>query len=135
MGRGNRSGTNRTGGLVESKPRSSVALDIPKVYEAGISEWDRGLCDTYALALIKVHPDLKFGVAGNTDDDGWIPSHFFAHDDEYVYDITGPRKFSEIDKIWNTVERNQRPSDWIDKFGDNGSEEKFEEAINLIQNS
>ena len=41
---------------------------------------------------MRLRPDLRMGVAGDEkNDDGYLaPDHYFAHDDHYAYDSTGP---------------------------------------------
>jgi len=53
--------------------------------------YQTGLCGTYAVALMRLRPDLRMGVAGDAkdDDESVVPDHYFAHDDHYAYDSTG----------------------------------------------
>lgn len=58
-------------------------------------KWHQGHCGTYACALMRMDPRLRFGTAGYTDkgggdaSEGWTPVHHFAHDDHYAYDAAG----------------------------------------------
>lgn len=58
-------------------------------FKVGESRWDTGYCGEYAEALRRVNPGLSFG----SWDDG---VHFFAHDKEFVYDITGKRPLGPL---------------------------------------
>jgi hypothetical protein len=57
--------------------------------------WQQGHCGTYAVALIRAYPHLRFGTIGLTENgggdasDGWRPAHHFAHDDTCAYDSAG----------------------------------------------
>lgn len=49
------------------------------------ADFQHGLCDTYALAMLEMYPRLKWGTLYK---DG-VPRHWFAHDDQYAYDSLG----------------------------------------------
>jgi hypothetical protein len=57
--------------------------------------WQQGQCGTYAVALMRLRPQLRFGTHGITRagggdaSSGWSPEHHFAHDDTYAYDSAG----------------------------------------------
>ena len=50
--------------------------------------WQNGSCGEYAVALIRLRPELKFGAVGT-----WAAqfeaSHFFAHSNTWAYDSAG----------------------------------------------
>ena len=64
------------------------------------------MCDTYALAMLDTHPNLRLGVA-----DGGM--HFFVHDDEYAYDSIGkhPLPYNGVNGDFDVVEYDQRRDD------------------------
>lgn len=84
--------------------------------------WCQGDCDTYAVALMRMKARLHFGVAGQLtgtletiDRDGWMPRHFFAHDEHWVYDAAGmhPREgYAGIHGDFDYVEFDGDPADW-----------------------
>ncbi len=50
------------------------------------ARWQQGECGTYAVALLRAHPEFRFAVNGETElgdgdpSDGWSERHFFAYD-------------------------------------------------------
>jgi 8-oxo-dGTP diphosphatase len=76
--------------------------------------WQQGNCGTYAAALVRAHPHLSFGVAGYSDDDGWSPAHFFAHDDTHAYDSAGkhPLPYRGVHGDMDIQELGHAPEDW-----------------------
>ncbi|MGW9067846.1 GNAT family N-acetyltransferase [Streptomyces yangpuensis] len=109
-----------TDGKKVTRGRTMASFDsLEQVRQAGynVHEWDkwqRGRCDTYACALMNKHPHLRLGVMGVSDDDGWTPTHFFAHDDHHAYDSAGkhPLPYRGIDGHANVVELDHHPDDW-----------------------
>lgn len=73
------------------------SLDVLAERGFCIDEWERwhqGCCGTYAVALIQLHPALRFGLIGDLEDDEFLGTtfnwcHAIAHDDEYAYDAGG----------------------------------------------
>jgi hypothetical protein len=70
----------------------------------GWREWQQGGCHTYAHALKRLRPSLRFGELGVSDHGdggvrGWTPTHTFVHDDRYAYDSCGrhPLPYHGID--------------------------------------
>lgn len=61
--------------------------------------YQQGLCGTYAATLIHMNPHLRLGVAGQSTEGGWNPTHYYAHDDTYAYDSLGshPLPYHGID--------------------------------------
>lgn len=100
----------------------------------GWSKWQQGHCGTYACALIAKHPHLRFGTMGEKYEDGWMPTHHFAHDDHYAYDSAGkhPLPYHGIDGHANYNELDSHPDDWgmpRAEAGPEGSEHHLAEAI------
>lgn len=74
-----------------------------------------GLCDAYAVGLQQEYPHLRIGVAGyKQEDGGWLPQHFFAHDDTHAYDSLGkhPLPYHGIHNQFDHLELNQNAHDW-----------------------
>lgn len=99
----------------------------------GWSKWQQGHCGTYACALIAKHPHLRFGVMGEEDEDGWRPTHYFAHDDHHAYDSAGkhPLPYHGIDGHANYSELDSHPDDWglpHEESGPEGPEPHLAEA-------
>jgi 8-oxo-dGTP pyrophosphatase MutT (NUDIX family) len=102
--------------------KQGAAMDsLDEVAKAGynIDGWDRwqqGNCGTYAHALIKMKPDLKFGVAGTKwiDEDGWSVEHIFAHDKTHAYDSAGkhPLPYYGVHNDMDYNELDQDEDDW-----------------------
>lgn len=61
--------------------------------------WQQGWCGTYAVALMMVRPSLRLGMLVLDLDDGWMPLHFFAHDNAFAYDSAGrhPLPYTGLD--------------------------------------
>lgn len=53
----------------------------------GWRRWQQGSCGTYAVALLRLRPDLTFGGTAFDVDGG--PGHFVAFDDRFAYDSAG----------------------------------------------
>lgn len=53
-------------------------------------DWQRGLCHTYATAMLNLYPHLRLGVL--IDPESSIEMHYFVHDDAYAYDSLGRRE-------------------------------------------
>jgi hypothetical protein len=51
--------------------------------------WQFGQCATYARALMRMRPGLKFGAMGVGSGQHKYPTHYFAHDDRHAYDSAG----------------------------------------------
>lgn len=88
-----------------------------------VDEWERwqqGSCDVYALALLAQYPHLRFAVMGHTEagggdpGEGWMESHYFAHDDEYAYDSAGrhPLPYLGVDADADYAELDAIPDEW-----------------------
>lgn len=54
--------------------------------EDEFARWQQGGCLGYAIALLRLRPDLQFGSL--YDDEG-IAQHHFAYDERFAYDSTG----------------------------------------------
>lgn len=86
------------------------------------SQWCQGECLTYAVALIRMRADLRFGTAGTLEgtlatieQDGWRAEHHFAHDDHWVYDAAGmhPREgYAGVNGQFDYVEWDGDAGDW-----------------------
>jgi hypothetical protein len=84
------------------------------------SRWQQGQCGTYATALIRKHPGLRFGTAGRTENGGgdasggWWPAHHFAHDDQHAYDSAGrhPLPYHGVHGDMDYSELDGDPDDW-----------------------
>ncbi len=68
--------------------------DLDSVRRAGYAtedyeRWQFGKCATYARALMKMRPGLKFGAMGVGSVEHKYPTHYFAHDSRYAYDSAG----------------------------------------------
>jgi hypothetical protein len=108
--------------------------------DADIADYQHGLCDTYALALIEMYPHLRLGITGpmaDNPDDGWIPSHYFAHDDEYAYDSLGrhPLPYRGLERDWGEGQLDTNPADYFTSQtfqGENASPGDYERAKTLI---
>jgi hypothetical protein len=80
--------------------------------------WQQGQCGTYALALIRAYPGLRLGVSGITGNgsaaDGWMPCHWYAHDDAYAYDSAGrhPLPYHGVHDDMDYHEQDTNPDDW-----------------------
>jgi hypothetical protein len=94
------------------------------------SRWQQGQCGTYAIALMRLKPQLRFGTLGSTrtgDGDassGWTPEHHFAHDDTYAYDSAGqhPLPYHGVHGDADYYELDGAPGDW-DRLSEEGSGE------------
>jgi 2'-5' RNA ligase len=95
-----------------------------------IADWQHGMCDTYAKALIDMYPHLRLGIA-----DGG--RHFFGHDDQYAYDSLGRHSlpYNGVNNDFTTVAYDQNPKDWFEyyPYGENGGEADYARAKELIQ--
>lgn len=112
-------------------------VPVPKIAERGDSVWDTGLCDAYAVALVKVFPTLKLGACGIRDDYGWHPQHYFAHDDEWLYDVTGARRLADVlgsDDVESDTGHDL--SSFLETWGlENGGEDDVAKAVTLIRSA
>lgn len=64
------------------------------------SIWQQGKCGTYALALMRLRSDLRFGGVDFFPEPGFDnPQHFVAHSDTHAYDSAGehPLPYRGID--------------------------------------
>lgn len=52
-----------------------------------VADWQHGLCDTYAKALLDAYPHLRLGLL--LEPESGREDHYFAHDDSYAYDSIG----------------------------------------------
>lgn len=98
------------------------------------NEWQTGLCDAYAVAMLQEHPHLRLGVAGTTfEDGGWWPQHFFAHDDTHAYDSLGkhPLPYHGSQNQFDHVDLDQTPEAW--GLPENGTPEDVERARAIIR--
>lgn len=107
-----------------------------------IADWQHGLCDVYACALLHMHPQLRLGTL-NVEEGGYVRElHYFAHDDTYAYDSLGRHALpytgygeNEGDFICGLDEDPAdfwfRNSDGI-YVGENGGGEDFDRAVRLI---
>ena len=82
-----------------------------------VEEWERwqqGYCGTYAVALIRLAPHLRFGVLAESFDDGWSIGHFFAHDDHFAYDSAGrhPLPYKGIEGDFDVMLLDQSEADF-----------------------
>ncbi len=93
-------------------------------------KWQQGLCGTYACALQREYPELRFGYL----DDG---AHFFAHDDVYAYDSLGRHPLP-----YRGIEGNMYPAldsiakDWgvpDEEAGPEGPETNMQRALEHIR--
>ena len=94
-------------------------------------EWDRwqqGLCGTYAVALLRAHPQLRLGVLGQSEPGGgWRLTHFVAHDATHAYDSAGthPLPYRGVHDDCDVLLLEQDP-DWYglpeEEAGPDGSE-------------
>lgn len=105
---------------------------------SAMDEWQHGLCDCYALAMMQEHPHLRLGVAGTTFDDnggGWWPNHYFAHDDTHAYDSLGkhPLPYNGSQGQFDHVELDQSPEAW--GLPENGGPDDIERARAQIRGS
>lgn len=73
--------------------------------------WQQGQCGTYAYALTRLKPGLRFGTAGTEDTPD---SHFFAHDDHHAYDSAGrhPLPYRGVHGNLTQSDLDQDPADW-----------------------
>jgi hypothetical protein len=84
------------------------------------NRWQQGQCGTYALALIRLDPSLRLGVSGLTEtgngdaSGGWMPLHFYAHDNTSAYDSAGrhPLPYHGIDASMDYHEQDADPAEW-----------------------
>ena len=84
------------------------------------ARWSTGKCGTYACAVMKGKPGTRLGVAGYSElgggdaSEGWMPSHYFAHDDQNAYDSAGvhPLPYHGINNQFDYVELNHDPKNW-----------------------
>lgn len=82
--------------------------------------WQAGQCGTYAVALMRLRPQLRFGTLGITRagggdaSSGWTPEHHFAHDDAYAYDSAGrhPLPYHGVYRDYDYCELDGDPGDW-----------------------
>lgn len=82
------------------------------------NDWQQGGCVSYAHALLRIKPDLRFGVMGYTTTDKYGTHdedvHYYAHDDRYAYDSAGrhplPYKGIRDQKDWTRTD--QDPDDY-----------------------
>lgn len=72
-----------------SEDAAQQPLPIPRVAGPAETEWDQGLCGDYAVALQQLHPGLRLGVIGVKQSYGFDAHHYFAHDENFAYDVTG----------------------------------------------
>jgi hypothetical protein len=87
--------------------------------------WNRGGCGTYAVALMRLRPGLRFGTIGRTDlgggdaSGGWWPVHHFAHDDTWAYDAAGRHALPYLGVAPGNdyAELDGDPDDWDDGWG------------------
>ncbi len=101
------------------------------------ADWQHGLCDTYAKAMLDMYPHLKLGILYNEDD---IEQHYFAHDGKYAYDSIGKHKLPYTGYGENKgtfVQSLEEKPEWYGiggayPYGENGSPEDYERAKALI---
>lgn len=76
--------------------------------------WQQGLSGSYAIALKQLHPGLRFGIAGYQELEGWLPEHYFAHDDNYAYDSLGrhPLPYRGRAGDRDVQQLDEDPADW-----------------------
>ena len=94
------------------------------------TRWQQGQCGTYAVALMRLRPGLRFGTLGITKagagdpSSGWTPEHHFAHDDTYAYDSAcrHPLPYHGVHGDADYYELDGEPGDW-DQLGEEGSRE------------
>jgi hypothetical protein len=71
--------------------------------------WQQGECGTYAVALQKLKPGLKFGTLADADN---VETHHFAYDDTHAYDSNGRTPLAELSKRAPQVWLNEDPNDY-----------------------
>ena len=97
-----------------------------------VADYQHGLCDTYALAMLEKYPHLRFGTAYNQ----YGGHHYFTHDDTHAYDSIGKHPLPYHGVKGDLVESylDQDPKDYVGpySYGENGGQEEFERAKQLI---
>lgn len=115
------------------------------VYDPDIADWQQGMCDTYALAMLETFPHLRMGTLVEPyEEDGETferEEHWFVHDDEYAYDSLGRHKlpYSGVNDYPLQQRLDQDPGNWFFEresprwgYGQNGGPEDFAQALRLI---
>lgn len=108
-----------------------------------IRDWQQGMCDTYAMALIRLFPYLRLGaITESYESDGdpcELERHWFAHDDQHAYDSLGRHNlpYLGIEPAPTYLCRlNISPGDygwdWPHFFGENANEADYDRALSLI---
>lgn len=103
------------------------------------ADWQHGMCDTYALALLELHPQLRMGSLHDPVTE--VDQHYFAHDDQYAYDSIGRHPLPYKGVEGRMEQRlDERPSHYFGDgegnlyypHGENGGPEDYERAKTLI---
>jgi hypothetical protein len=111
--------------------QSKTSGDWAQKMHPDIQDFQQGLCDTYAKAMIDMYPHLGLGVLNNG-------THMFAHDDQYWYDSGGRKTQEEAMGGWDpgpgAIRLNQDPNDYFEyyPYGENGKKRDYERAKALI---
>lgn len=99
------------------------------------NDWQTGLCDAYALALLREYPHLRLGGSGDIDPTSGQggPSHWWAHDDHHAYDSLGvhPLPYLGANNQFNHQWLDQDPEVW--GLPENATEEQMQIAQREIQ--
>lgn len=104
-----------------------------------MDRWQTGQCGIYALALMRAHPGLRLGALSETQEDGWLPFHFFAHDDAYAYDSAGRHRlpYLGLEGQADACELEIGPLSWWgipdDESGPEGHDSALEDAREHIR--
>lgn len=100
-----------------------------------IADWQHGLCDTYAKAMLDMYPHLRLGTL--QEPDTHTEHHYFVHDDTYAYDSLGrhPLPYNgivgDLEQVLDDDPKNYGIGSNY-PYGENGGPDEYKRAKMLI---